>query len=309
MQYPKLCPLRTILFVLVAGVHLGSSAPRQGSFLVLPSVPFNFPEAELPQPRPKENPEPRHLVVEQPAELTHRDLEQLLRFSQELGAQTHAQTQDQSRKFGFHHKSDNDRDKDKDKDRFPSITLVLLPSSNITNNVTNVATTDGTAAGVRTGDPLRTPLAYPVPVPMQYFRRRGDEDISLGYPAMYGWSQPSLYGGLAGSGLSGGLAGVPLVPITIGNEVRYVPLNLRMFRQLVSPPVREKDDLLEEDDLTPFNAANREQDPEEAVAEEDVPNEGDVSEPGYAPLSQRRKQRRRRPLQAFTQKMRQVQFL
>ncbi|XP_020806252.1 uncharacterized protein LOC110182546 [Drosophila serrata] len=301
MQY-----LKTIVFVLLAGVHLGSSAPRQGSFLLVPSVPFNFPEVENPQEEPKENPEPRHLVVEQPeGELTQKDLEQLLRFSNELG-----QTQVQARKFGFHHKSDSDKDKDKDKDRFPYITLVVLPPNNSTVNVTNQAINEGATTGVRTGDPLRTPLAYPVPVPMQYFRRRGDEDLPLGYPGIYGWNQPSLYGGLAGSGLSGSLAGVPLVPITIGNEVRYVPLNLRMFRQLVNTPVREKDDLMEEDDITPFNAFNRERDTEEAAAEEETTNEGEASpETGYVSLSQRRKQRRRRPLQAITQKMRQVQFL
>ncbi|KAH8238208.1 hypothetical protein KR032_000988 [Drosophila birchii] len=325
MQYLQPCPLRTILFILVAGVHLGRSAPRQSSFLLVPSVPFNFPEAEGPQHEPKKNPEPRQFVVEQPAELTHKDLGQLLLLANGLGAENLAQIQTQGRNFEIFHKhgnknrdSDKDKDKDKDKDHHhhhPTVTVVVLSNpSNLTNNITNNAINDGTGTttGTRTGDILRTPIAYPVPYPMQLFRTRGEENFPISYPGIYGWNQPSVFGGLAGSGglggsgLSGGLAGVPLVPITIGNEVRYVPLNLRMIRQLVNNlPVREKDDLMEEDDLTPFKAVNGEQETEEAATEE----EAEAPEQTYGPLSQIRKQRRRQPFKTFTQKMRQVQFL
>ncbi|KAH8287746.1 hypothetical protein KR054_012395 [Drosophila jambulina] len=310
MQYLKPCTQGTtiLFFVLLAGVHLGESAPHQSGFLLVPSVPFNFPEAEVPQQQePKENPEPRHVLVEQPAELTQKDLEQLLLLAQ---TQTQPQGQVQGRKFGGHfgHKSDDDMDKDKDKHKHhhDSYTFVILPYGNgtgsVLNNITNTAVNNPTGTGTRTNEVLRTPVAYPVPYPMQY--------PPAGYPALYGWNEPSLYGGLPGSGLGGlngfrSLAGVPLVPITVGNQVRYVPLNLRMFRQLVNLPVREKDDLLEEDDLTPFNVVNGEQDPQETIPEEEVTNEGDT---GYAALSQRRKQLRRRPLQAFTQKLRQVQY-
>ncbi|XP_017030060.1 uncharacterized protein [Drosophila kikkawai] len=305
MQYLKL-----ILFVLLAGVHFGATAPSQSSFILLPRAPnFNFPETEGPHHEPKENPEPRQLIVEQPGELTQKDLGQLLLLANGLGVQGRSSEERNFHDF-LHGKKDKDKDHGHGHDRFTVVVVSTAPSNGSVTNINNTLSSDtGATTGTRIADVLRTPIAYPVPYPMQYFRRRGDEDFSVNFPALYGWNEASLYGGLAGSGLggsngglSGGLAGVPLVPITIGNEVRYVPLNLRMFRQLVSLPVREKDDPLEEDDLTPFN---KEQEPEEAAPEE----EGDAPEPGYASLSQKRKQRRRRPFQAFTQKMRQVQFL
>lgn len=246
---------------------------------------------------------------------------------------------DEERGWNFHKTHKDDKD---DKDHKEHITLILLPGVNNTiNNIANATNPGTTTTPARTGDFLRAPIGYPVGYPMQYFRKRGDEDLlPVGYPSMYGWNEPSMYGGLAGGyggglgglglglgglrggysgltgglngglngGLSGALSGVPLVPVTIGNEVRYVPLNLRMFRQLVNIPVREKDDPIEEDDLTPFRV-KAEQEPEEVANDEEASNEGDGNEPAYGPLVQRMRQRRRRPLQTLGQKIRQVQFL
>lgn len=206
--------------------------------------------------------------------------------------------------------------------------VVLQPSSaggtNITNNVnTTVTPASSTTTTTRTDDFLRTPIAVPYPVnfpvqspayPMQFFRKRQDQTPALTYPsAIFGWSgaEQALLGGggLGADGgfpslASGGYGGsfrspVPMVPITIGNEVRYVPLNLRMFRQLIPsrPVIRESEDLAVHDDLSPFA-----QEVEEV--ENDEEDGADASE-GLGLFTHRFRQRRRRPLQ----NLRRVQYL
>lgn len=199
----------------------------------------------------------------------------------------------------------------------PTTTIIIVPStgnSTINNTLTSSSTPASTTT-TRTDDFLRTPIAVPYPVnfpvqspayPMQFFRQRQDQTPALSYPsAIFGWSgaeQALLGGGLGADAGYSSLASirspVPMVPITIGNEVRYVPLNLRMFRQLIPnrPAIRESEDPAGNDDLSPFV-----QEVEEVADEEDT---ADNSE-GLGLFAQRFRQRRRRPLQ----NLRRVQYL
>ncbi|XP_017109263.2 uncharacterized protein [Drosophila bipectinata] len=186
--------------------------------------------------------------------------------------------------------------------------------SNTTQNVVTNVTPSSSTTTTRVDDFIRTPIAVPYPVsfpmqspayPMQYFRKRQDQSPAVSYPsALFGWNGPDQAlvgdGGFPSLASSGGLRSpVPMVPITIGNEVRYVPLNLRMFRQLIpnQPVVRESEDLAETDDLSPFS-----QEVEEVNDDED---NADASEGLGGLFGHRFRQRRRRPLQ----NLRRVQYL
>ncbi|KAH8280693.1 hypothetical protein KR018_009198 [Drosophila ironensis] len=176
-------------------------------------------------------------------------------------------------------------------------------------------------------------LGYSSAIP-QFFRQRQDQSPAISYPsALFGWNEASILGGQTGmpaslpatsglsnlisaytnqngavsGGLTGGLPGVPLVPITVGNEVRYVPLNIRMLRQLpTGPTIRENEDNVEEaDDISPFAALEPQLAAEQASDQENLLE----AAPGFGMLGQRFRQRRRRPLQSLAQNIRRVQFL
>ncbi|KAH8368014.1 hypothetical protein KR084_005717 [Drosophila pseudotakahashii] len=335
----RLLLLATIL--LATTINLVNSAPRQ------PAIQLtwrdligglNFPES--PEGRqPQEIPEPR-------------DLQQLLLLTSGLSPSQIAQRSSGQGAQGARN--------------FRGGTTVILingtgssGASNITNtNTNNVVANSTTPAtstttGTRTSEFIRAPIGYPAGLPMQYFRKRQDDGSSpaISYPELFGWSpEAAFYGGdLAGyrggltsypyaglGGLNGGyspLAGVPLVPITVGNEVRYVPLNLRMFRQLARSPaplpaplpaVREQEDQLEEDDIAGFalapelevevgmEAEAQAEDEEQEQEQEQAGHSAGGGSPGFGLLGQRMRPRplvRRRPLQSLAQNIRRVQYL
>ncbi|XP_022225947.2 uncharacterized protein LOC111076447 [Drosophila obscura] len=214
----------------------------------------------------------------------------------------------------------------------PNITTTTTTTNN--NNLTSATPATTTTGGTRLGEYIRSPIAYPGGLPMQYFRTRQDEASPLPYAGLYGWNEAALYGaaldGRLGGGLDGGLAGgfsglpagfggsafaggVPLVPVTIGNEVRYVPLNLRMFRQLASMPlpmpIRESDEERPNDEDLAATIAD-DSEPEQPI--ETLTNGAAEGTPQVTRLGQRLRQRpmmRRNPLQSFAQNIRRVQYL
>ncbi|XP_017064254.1 uncharacterized protein LOC108103329 [Drosophila eugracilis] len=328
-----------LLFVLSA-IDVARTAPRQASSYVIPLAwkdlleGLNFPE---PQEKSQEIPEPRAVYVnlEDPASDSQQfDLQQVLLLTSGLSPAQIAQ-----------------RSQGRNEGRFFSrgTTVVVVTGTGsggaINNNNTNTVVTNATAVpasttttATRAGEFIRAPIGYPAGLPMQYFRKRQDDGSlsspALTYPELFGWNEAAFYGGDLGSsyaglgGLNGGysLPGVPLVPITIGNEVRYVPMNLRMYRQLASSPpppppppmpaIREEEDQLGDDDISGFAVS-----PELEVDEESLNDGGQevgssghsvgVS-PGYGILGQRLRPRplaRRRPLQSLAQNIRRVQYL
>ncbi|XP_017008958.2 uncharacterized protein [Drosophila takahashii] len=328
MRSYRLLLLATIL--LATSFNLANSAPQQAAIpLTWRDLigALNFPESQEGKPQPQETPEPR-------------DLQQLLLLTSGLSPSQIAQrSSGQGRNF-----------------RVPQTTLIVINGTggssatpaNITNNNTNTVVANNTTpattttTGTRTSEFIRAPIGYPAGLPMQYFRKRQDDGSSpaISYPELFGWNpEAAFYGGdLSGyggglatypyaglGGLNGGyspLAGVPLVPITVGNEVRYVPLNLRMFRQLARSPaplpaVREQEDQLEEDDIAGFGLAPElevEVEPEEEgeQEQEQAGHSTGGGSPGYGLLGQRMRPRplvRRRPLQSLAQNIRRVQYL
>ncbi|KAI8036033.1 uncharacterized protein LOC128260403 [Drosophila gunungcola] len=318
----------SLLAMVLLGVSLARTAPRQANSYVVPlalwqelASRYDFPEPE--EKLPQEIPEPRALYVdlEDPQD-GRQDVQQVLLLTSGL---TPAQIAQRSQNV-------------KSEGRFlgHGTTVVVFTGSGsggVSNNNTNNIVTNATAVpastattGTRTSEFIRAPLGYQYP--MQYFRKRQDDASSpaLSYPELFGWNEAALYGGdglgqsYAGlGGLNGGYslpaAGVPLVPITIGNEVRYVPMNLRMFRQLASgpaPSIREQEDRLEEDNMAGFEL--------EATGQEVSDEENEVTPSGHSSggstgfglLGQRLRPRpvvRRRPLQSLAQNIRRVQYL
>ncbi|KAH8408841.1 hypothetical protein KR009_002154 [Drosophila setifemur] len=331
-------PLR-FLAIFLTLLQLGRTAPRSSAGLILPFTwkefisELNFPEE--PKEEAKETPEPRNIPVQ---DISPEDLQQLLLTSSGLTpAQIlqRALLESTQGRMLFGHKNNLD-----------NIILVLGGGGGLYNNNTNIVNTNATATpaaattttGTRNTEFIRTPVftqpaypsAYPSGYPMQYFRKRQDDSFGtpvVSYPSVYGFNEAAFLGGGGGGGVgvdqsagfqgfsggfggfSGGLPGVPLVPITIGNEVRYVPLNLRMLRQLPSPPVRENDDPMENpDDLSPFSIAS-EFEAEQANHEEDPAIEQAETPSGFGMLGQRFRERRRRPLQSIAQNIRRIQYL
>ncbi|EDX01319.1 uncharacterized protein LOC6524353 [Drosophila yakuba] len=332
---PKTYSWPLLLVVLFAGISLARSAPRQASSSYVIPLPwndlirtFNFPES---QEKSQEIPEPRALSVNledtsagRQEEEEEDDLQQVLLLTSGLTpaqiAQRSRGRNNEGRFFG----------------RGGTTVVVISGLSGAVNNTNNnsIVTTPATTTttGTRTSEFIRTPIAYPAGYPMQYYRKRQNDGASMSYPEIFGWNEAAFYGGdLSGlGGLNGGysLPGVPLVPITVGNEVRYVPMNLRMLRQFVGgptsfappppPAIREQDDQLEDDDIAALALG-----PELEVLDDNT-NEGgpevtsqvtghSVGDPsGFGLLGQRLRPRplvRRRPLQTLAQNIRRVQYL
>ncbi|SPP88509.1 uncharacterized protein LOC117590295 [Drosophila guanche] len=313
-----------LLLLLVAVLHNISARSSFG----VPLWQLQFPEP--PQSQQQEEPQPR-LLASVNAGGYEDELQQLLLLSSGLSPaqllqryQPHTQDVTHGRFLGhFPGKSGNGG---------TTVFVVsgpMTPPANVTtvnNNVNSLNNTasppaDAAGTGTRFGQFIRSPIGYPASsLPMQYFRTRQDEASSQLPYAGYGWNEAALYGAGLDGGLTGGLsphvfgAGMPLVPITIGNEVRYVPLNLRMFRQLASMPlplpVRENDEERPTNDeqlsLALTDEAEEPEDPIETLATGQTPTEG------FARLGQRLRQRplmRRNPLQNFAQNIRRVQYL
>jgi len=338
---PKSYLLR--LVILLATINLARTAPQQLIPLDLKNLlgAFNFPE---PQEKDQEIPEPRSLYVNLDVgqDGQQDDLQQVLLVTSGLNPSQLVQRRGEDQ---------NLRNQGRHFFRNGGTVFVFsgLGSGGIVNNNTNNINTNATATPAaatttttRNTDFIRTPIGYPAGLPMQYFRKRQDDALSpaVSYPDLFGWNEAAFYGGDLGGGyaglggLNGGyspLAGVPLVPITIGNEVRYVPMNLRMYRQLARSPapappppppppaIREQDAQLEEDDISAFGLT-----PELDVMElEDVEQADEALQsqgqghsaagsPGYGILGQRLRPRplvRRRPLQSLAQNIRRVQYL
>ncbi|XP_017054471.2 LOW QUALITY PROTEIN: uncharacterized protein LOC108096995 [Drosophila ficusphila] len=358
MQPPRKssCEWMFLALVAILGVAVARSAPRQANGYLFPLAwkdlagSFGFPEQE--QPSPPESPEPRGLYaadLDEPD--AQQDLQQELRqvllltsglSPVQIGQRRRAGGQGEGRFLGPR-----------------GTTVVVITSggsgavnnSNTNNIVTNATAVPAstTTTGTRTSEFIRAPIGYPVQYPLQtqYFRRRQDEGSSspaaqlsspaLSYPELFGWGDAALYGGGGGGDYAGlgvlpggyGLPGVPLVPITVGNEVRYVPMSLRMFRQLASgpplplppaPAVRESGD--QEDGgfasvaaFVPELTAHEEEGPDEESEAETEPEPlvaTGHSAPGFGILGQRLRARpptRRRPLQSLAQNVRRVQYL
>ncbi|XP_037727140.1 uncharacterized protein LOC119558061 [Drosophila subpulchrella] len=332
---PKSYLLR--LVILLATINLARMAPRQVIPLDLKELlgGFNFPE---PQEKNQEIPEPRGLYVNLDVgqDGQQDELQQVLLVTSGLSPTQIVQRQ-----------ADDQNLRNQGRHFFKNGATVFvfsgMNSGGITNNNTNNINTNATATpaaasttATRNTEFIRAPIGYPAGLPMQYFRKRQDDALSpaVSYPDLFGWNEAAFYGGDLGGGyaglggLNGGyspLAGVPLVPITIGNEVRYIPMNLRMYRQLARSPappppaIREQDDQLEEDDMSAFGLA-----PQLDVMElEDVEQADEAAQgqgqghsvagsPGYGILGQRLRPRplvRRRPLQSLAQNIRRVQYL
>ncbi|XP_033238995.1 uncharacterized protein [Drosophila pseudoobscura] len=334
-----------------------SAAPRQAYGYNMPLWQLQFPEKPpTSQDHPNEAPEPRLIgnvdVGFEDDLVADQQLQQLLLLSPGLSPAQFLQRyqpRSQSDVDGgrswlghFNGKNGGSSGGNSGGTTFVVITPGSIPNiTNTNNNVINNTATNPAAAttgGTRIGEFIRSPIAYPAST---YFRTRQDEASSLPYSSgLYGWNEAALYGsaldGRLGGGLDGGLAGgfsglstgfgsgVPLVPITIGNEVRYVPLNLRMFRQLASIPIRENEER-EQD-------REREQEQERPIVEDlSVPMADDsepedlietltngagdtpsMAPPGFGRLGQRLRQRpimRRKQLQSFAQNIRRVQYL
>ncbi|XP_068154835.1 uncharacterized protein [Drosophila tropicalis] len=141
--------------------------------------------------------------------------------------------------------------------------IVLVYVQNNSNSTQTTATT--TAATTRLGDFAGYYRAPPPSygVPMQYFRTHQDQ-------SQLAWNDLTAFGGLGGFGSGGpgvsGASGVPLVPISLpNNQVAYVPLNLRMLRQLTNKmPIRESDQQSDNDQQNQQNVQDDDQ-------EDDVP--------------------------------------
>lgn len=173
-------------------------------------------------------------------------------------------------------------------------------NTNINNSTTPASSSTGTTTGTTTRfvpiDSLRTQA-----LPLQYFQTRQGQDAGANLVALNAGAGLQLPYNLmdfnqAGyaSGYTGGYAGgaVPLVPVTLGNNaVGYVPLNLRMFRQLVDGaglPIRESG---EEDAALPMDA----------IVEPELESEPEISE-DVAPAAQKAAGSR---FQLFAQRLRQ----
>lgn len=190
--------------------------------------------------------------------------------------------------------------------------IINTTNTNIQNSTepASSSTTTGTTTRFVPIDSLRTQG-----LPLQYFQTRQGQDaganlmalnagasLQLPYNVM-DFNQAALgaggyTGGYAG-GYTGGYAGgaVPLVPVTLGNNaVGYVPLNLRMFRQLIdgaAQPIRESED----DVVTASGAAL----PVEAIVEPELESEPEISGDA-APAAQKAAGSR---FQLFAQRLRQ----
>lgn len=168
-------------------------------------------------------------------------------------------------------------------------------NTNINNSTTPASSSTGTTTRFVPIDSLRTQA-----LPLQYFQTRRGQDTGANLVALNAgaglqlpynlmdFNQAGYTGGYAG-GYAGGA--VPLVPVTLGNNaVGYVPLNLRMFRQLVDGaalPIRES----EEDAALPM----------EAIVEPELESEPEISE-DVAPAAQKAAGSR---FQLFAQRLRQ----
>ncbi|EDV45685.1 uncharacterized protein LOC6550680 [Drosophila erecta] len=322
------------LWAVLLCVSLARSAPLQSNTYVLP-LPWNNVVGTFGFPEQQEQsqfkiPQPRALSVSVEdasgdSAQAEDDLQQVLWLTSGLiPAQIVQRSQGRNNEGRFFGRGGS------------TVVVVTGGSGDVsnTNNSTFVspaaaAAPATTTTGTRTSEFIRAPIAYPA---MQYFRKRQDDGSSLSYPELFGWNAASFYGddlGLSG-GPNGGysLPGVPLVPITVGNEVRYVPLNLRMYRQFVGdapslapatlPAIREQDDQLEDDDISALAmGADLEilnESPNEANGGQEVASSGHsvVDSSGFGILGQRLRPRplaRRRPLQTLAQNIRRVQYL
>ncbi|EDW81931.2 uncharacterized protein Dwil_GK25524 [Drosophila willistoni] len=210
--------------------------------------------------------------------------------------------------------------------------IVIVSNTSLINEQTTATTT---AATTRLGDFV--PAGYyraPPPsygLPMQYFRTHQDQ-------SQFGWNDLSAFGGpsffTGGPSVSGG-SGVPLVPISLpNNQVAYVPLNLRMLRQLSAKmPIRESnqqsdnaqqnqlnDQYDDQEDDVPLSMTGLQSNVESVVDAQPNPLLSDPSAAGSAfnfnMLGQRRKSQPpkmavRNPFRAFANNMnlRRVQFV
>ncbi|XP_030568025.1 uncharacterized protein LOC115767824 [Drosophila novamexicana] len=292
------------------------------------------------------------------AELTPAQMQQLLLLNTPVAAaqqmryfnpSSRSSSQDEPR--FFHMKYLRQQNTSSPSDGWRNITTVNINN----NNVTNLLTTPAAAAAARiVGSGL---LRAPQLLPMQYFQTRQGQDAAQELPyELIDLNAADLYGddvavsgvGLAGlgglggasaiSGISslaglsglGGLsslgAGMPLVPITLGNNaVGYVPLNLGMFRQLAAStgavPIREG-----EDDAT-LAIDKQEPEPESNDAIEEPANNSaqQINNSRFQLFGQRLRQRpgvaavstaavndgfpMRNPLRTFAKNIRRVQYL
>ncbi|XP_017869459.1 PREDICTED: uncharacterized protein LOC108618064 [Drosophila arizonae] len=232
---------------------------------------------------------------------------------------------DESRRFHF-----LKRHKFEDKNG----TLFWVNNTNINNAPTEAPPEGGTRYVVR--EIVRTPQVMPMPMsmsmPVQYFEMRQGQQPGLALPynlidhgsaQMYGngASSANVFAGYNGLSRLSALGGaVPLVPVSLGNNaVGYVPLNLRMLRQLTadadSGPLAIREG---EDDaslvMDPLDSDQPKSTADTALPSTDIPKMGDAR---FPLLGQRLRQRpalaaateSRNPLAAFAKNIRRIQYL
>lgn len=151
-----------------------------------------------------------------------------------------------------------------------TITNILTNVQNNSDSSTTATTTPATTTRLVAADALRTPGL----MPLQYFQTRQGQDVGANYGGLH---LPYNLLDYNQAGLGGA---VPLVPVTLGNNaVGYVPLNLRMFRQLIDAPapvsvpfpavpIRESEDDI--DAVTP--------NPVEAMLEPELESQPEINE-------------------------------
>lgn len=240
-----------------------------------------------------------------------------------------ASNPDESRRFHFLKKHKFD---------FPEKngTLFWVNNTNINNAPTEAPAEGGQRYVIR--EIVRTPQVMPMQMPMQmsmpvqYFETRQGQQPGLALPyklidygsaQMYGngVSSANVFAGYNGLNRLSGLDGaVPLVPVSLGNNaVGYVPLNLRMLRQLAAGAADPEPLAIREgeDDATlaidPLDA-DQSKSTDEALPGTDIPQMGDAR---FPLLAQRLRQRQtlaavtesRNPLAAFAKNIRRVQYL
>lgn len=155
-----------------------------------------------------------------------------------------------------------------------TITNILTNNQNNNDSSTTATTTPATTTRLVAADALRTPGL----MPLQYFQTRQGQDAGANLGGLH---LPYNLLDYNQAGLGGA---VPLVPVTLGNNaVGYVPLNLRMFRQLIDAPaplpavpIRESED--DADAVTP--------NPVEAMLEPEQESQPEIGEDG-APAAQK----------------------
>ncbi|TDG39089.1 hypothetical protein AWZ03_014488 [Drosophila navojoa] len=217
-------------------------------------------------------------------------------------------------------------------------TLFWVNNTNINAGPTEAPPEGGQRYVIR--EIVRSPQVMPMPMPVsmsmpvQYFETRQGQQPGLALPynlidygsaQMYGngVSSANVFAGYNGLNRLSGLGGaVPLVPVSLGNNaVGYVPLNLRMLRQLTAGAGADVDPLAvrEGDDdaslaIDALDADQPKSSADAALPSTDSPKMGDAR---FPLLGQRLRQRQavaavtesRNPLAAFAKSIRRIQYL